>query len=144
MLNQKLLEYLTRKDVSLYRISEATGIPYTTLSRLKLGKLDLNKCSAEAVNRLARFLECSSEDLLNPYPFMSGVHGTYKGYKYRWVSEGEDDVLYVKDNGSDVEIDRNAHVTSFRHRSAADTFTEMVIDIYIEKKEADALCKNIT
>lgn len=142
MENTNYINFLNRKRISLYHISEETGIPYTTLSKLKLGKLDMNKCSAEVSLRLARFFECSIEDLLNPYSFMAGVHGTYRCCHYRWVSEAEDDVLYVKEGKADIEIDRNMHITNFKYRGDADVFTHMAIDIYIKKKEADVLCRS--
>ena len=144
MKNEKFLICIKSQNASLYHISEKTGIPYTTLSRLKLGKMDINKCSSEVVQRIARFFGCSMESLLNPYPFMAGVHGVYKGCQYRWVAEMKDDVLYVKENGIEVEIDRNVHITDTKYREDADTFTRMAIDIYLEKKEADALCRNIS
>lgn len=143
MENKNYIKNIKKKKASLYRISERTGIPYTTLSKLKLGKLDINKCAAEVVMRLAWYFECPMEKLLNLYPLMAGVHGTYKGCHYRWVSEAGNDVLYVKEGEAETEIDRNIHITDIRFREDADTFTRMAVEIYLEKKEADTLCKSI-
>ncbi len=60
---QKLME---KKDLSKYRLSKNSGIPYTTIQDICSGKAKLEKCTAETVYRLAKELDVSMEVLLQP------------------------------------------------------------------------------
>lgn len=62
MLNQ----IMESKNISRYRLSKNSDIPYTTLTDILSGKADLKKCSAETVYKLAKVLEVSMEELLEP------------------------------------------------------------------------------
>ena len=54
------------KNISRYRLSKNSDIPYTTLTDILSGKADLNKCRAETVYKLAKVLGVSMEELLEP------------------------------------------------------------------------------
>ena len=77
MSNKILLDKLNNEK-SLYAVSHATGIPYTTISKLSRGLLDINKCSGDVIYRLSLYFRCSMEDLLNPVQMMTGISGTYR------------------------------------------------------------------
>ena len=62
MLNQ-LME---SKNISRYRLSKNSDIPYTTLTDILSGKAELKKCSAETVYKLSKVLGVSMEELLEP------------------------------------------------------------------------------
>ena len=58
---------MREKNLSMYRLSKNSGIPYTTVNDIFSGKTSLEKCSAETVYRLARALDVTMEELLEPY-----------------------------------------------------------------------------
>lgn len=57
---------MKKKNITKYRLSKNSGIPYSTLTDIINGKTQLEKCSAETVYRLSKELEISMEDLLAP------------------------------------------------------------------------------
>ena len=57
---------MQNKNISKYRLSKNSGIPYTTLADILNGKARLEKCSAETVYKLAKELNISMEELLAP------------------------------------------------------------------------------
>ncbi len=59
-------ELLARQNMTKYRLSQNSKIPYTTLNDICNGKTSLAKCSAETVYRLAKELNVSMETLLEP------------------------------------------------------------------------------
>lgn len=59
-------EIMKKKNITKYRLSKNSGIPYSTLTDIINGKAQLEKCSAETVYRLSKELEISMEDLLAP------------------------------------------------------------------------------
>ena len=62
MLNQ----IMESKNISRYRLSKNSDIPYTTLTDILSGKAELKKCSAETVYKLSKVLDVSMEELLEP------------------------------------------------------------------------------
>ena len=50
-MNDNLIRQIEKAGISQYKLSRETGIPYTTLSRLKRGTLDINNCTSEVVYR---------------------------------------------------------------------------------------------
>ncbi len=62
MLNQ----IMESKNISRYRLSKNSDIPYTTLTDILSGKAELKKCSAETVYKLSKVLGVSMEELLEP------------------------------------------------------------------------------
>lgn len=63
----KLCDLIQEKNLSIYRLSKNSGIPYATLNDIVNDKARLEKCKAETVYRLAKELDLSMEDLLAPY-----------------------------------------------------------------------------
>lgn len=59
-------ELMSKKNISKYRLSKNSGIPYSTLTDILSGKARLEKCSAETVYKLAKELGTSMEELLAP------------------------------------------------------------------------------
>lgn len=58
---------LQQKNMTIYRLSKESGVPYATLNDICNGKTRLEKCSAETVYRIARALDTSMDDLLAPF-----------------------------------------------------------------------------
>ena len=57
---------MQKQNLSKYRLSKNSGIPYTTLTDICSGKAKLEKCSAETIYKLAKELGVSMESLLAP------------------------------------------------------------------------------
>lgn len=80
---QKLM---AEKNMTKYRLSKNSGIPYTTINDICSGRTQLEKCSAETVYKLSKELGVSMEALLEPYlnrrisfeQFKSNVHHQVK------------------------------------------------------------------
>ena len=61
-----LNKIMYEKNLSVYRLSKNSNIPYATLNDICNGKTLLEKCSAETVYKLAKALDITMEDLLAP------------------------------------------------------------------------------
>ncbi len=59
-----LKSLLEEKNLSIYKCSQLSGIPYTTLSEAVRGKTSIAKCSAEMVYHLSQLLEIPIEELI--------------------------------------------------------------------------------
>lgn len=60
-------ELMEQKKITKYRMSKESNIPYTTLSDICNGKVQLEKCSAETIYKIAKELDVSMESLLEPH-----------------------------------------------------------------------------
>ena len=49
-------ELINKKNITMYRLSSQSGIPYTTINDICSGKTKLEKCSAETIYKLAKTL----------------------------------------------------------------------------------------
>jgi len=141
--NENLMRIIKNNRISLYKLSMETGLPYTTLCRLKQGIMDINKCSCEVLYRLALFFDCNMEELLNPIQYLSNIKGTYRGYNYSWKAEKDKDIFVVKKGNETIITDYDNAMTNRKYYKSLKAFAEMEIDAYIMKKEADELCRNI-
>lgn len=59
-------QQLRQKNMTIYRLSKESGVPYATLNDICNGKTRLEKCSAETVYRIAHALDITMESLLTP------------------------------------------------------------------------------
>lgn len=59
-----IIELLREKNMSIYKCSKLTNIPYTTLSELVNGKTNIENCSVSVVYKLSKALEISMEELI--------------------------------------------------------------------------------
>lgn len=61
-----LNDIMKKRNLTKYRLSKNSGIPYSTLTDISTGKARLEKCSAETIYKLSKELQISMEDLLEP------------------------------------------------------------------------------
>ncbi len=59
-------QLMKKKQLTMYRLSKASQIPYATLNDICNNKVRLEKCSAETIYRIAQALETTMEELLAP------------------------------------------------------------------------------
>jgi len=58
---------LKEKNMSMYKLSKLSGLPYATINDICSGRTCLKKCSAETVYRIASVLGISMDKLLAPF-----------------------------------------------------------------------------
>ena len=58
---------MAENNISVYRLSKSSGIPYATINDICNNKVNLAKCNAETIYKLAKELNVSMEKLLEPY-----------------------------------------------------------------------------
>ena len=57
-------DLLNKKNITAYRLSKESGVPYVTISDLCCGKTKIEKCTAETVYRIAKVLGMTMEEML--------------------------------------------------------------------------------
>lgn len=57
-------ELMAKKNISMYRLSKITNIPYTTINEMCNGKTNFRKCPAETVYKIAKALDTTVEELI--------------------------------------------------------------------------------
>ena len=62
-----LAQLLKEKNITMYRLSRMSGVPYTTVSDICSGKTRIEKSSAETVYKLSQALAIPMENLLAPH-----------------------------------------------------------------------------
>lgn len=60
-------DLIKEKNITIYRLSKDSGIPYATVNDICNGRTRLEKCSAETIYKLAKALKVTMETLLEPY-----------------------------------------------------------------------------
>ena len=55
---------LNDKNMSMYRLSQISGVPKTTVIDICSGKSSIENCNAKTVLQLSRALNCSMEDIM--------------------------------------------------------------------------------
>lgn len=58
-----LKDIITEKGESVYRVAKASGLPYTTLNEIVLGKKDPRDCSIKTIAALAEYWGMSIDEL---------------------------------------------------------------------------------
>lgn len=71
-------ELMEQKAVTKYKLSQNSGVPYTTICDICNGKTKLENCSVKTVYKIAKALGVSMEFLLD---FTSGERGSFELYK---------------------------------------------------------------
>lgn len=137
-MNKNFNKYFQQRAESLYMISKQTGIPYTSLSELLNGKININKCTAGMVYRLSLFFNCNVEDLLNRESLITNVSGTYRRLKYKWTEAALPGYvqLHVWDHGHEMLLDEGFYSQS-RFYHIYHQLTEAIIDDYLQRKQAE-------
>lgn len=139
-MNAKFVEQFEKGSKSVYSVSKQTGIPYTTLSELLNGKIDINKCAVGMVYRLSLYFDCRVEDLLNKEPLITNASGTYRKIKYKWEKSQTPGRIQLRiwDRGQEKVIDEST-CSQARFYSSYKLLTETVIDAFLQQKQAEEL-----
>ena len=94
-------ELMIKKNISKYKLSKLSGVPYSTISDICLGKSSLEKCSAETVYKLAGALEIDIKKLLEPYCEKRPAFDVFKSEMCHQLKEKGDlnFIVYVLESG---------------------------------------------
>jgi len=57
-------ELLVQQNITKYRLSKISGVPFATISDISTGKATIEKCSAGTLYKLAKSLDVTMEDLI--------------------------------------------------------------------------------
>jgi len=60
----RLIDILSEKDMTMYRLAKKSSVPYTTVRDICSGKTGIEKCSGETLYKLAKALDISIEALI--------------------------------------------------------------------------------
>ncbi|MCR4668873.1 MAG: helix-turn-helix transcriptional regulator [Clostridia bacterium] len=93
-------EMLRKNGMSLYRLSERSGIPYSTLREIAEGKRDLRRCTADTVFKLSRALGVSMDSLMESVHLDSSEFEHYCGSVKCRIEEGGDRLFIAEVLGS--------------------------------------------
>ncbi len=94
---------LQEKNMSIYRLAKASGVPYATLNDICNGKTRLEKCSAETIYRLAHALNVSMEELLAPCMVKRPSFENFKSTVCHRVKE-KGDIAFIIDTLENQDI----------------------------------------
>ena len=59
-----LNDFLEQKNISKYRLSKISGVPFTVISEISTGKSQIKNCTGDTLYKLAKALDITIEDLL--------------------------------------------------------------------------------
>ena len=59
-----LSNLLEQKNITKYKLSKISGVPFTTISEMTTGKTKIKNCTGETLYKLAKALDVTVEDLL--------------------------------------------------------------------------------
>jgi len=57
-------DIMKKKDMTKYRLSKISGVPFTTISEVTNGKSKIKNCTGDTLYRLAKAMDVTIEDLL--------------------------------------------------------------------------------
>ena len=80
-------DMLRERNMSVYKLSKLSTVPYATCSDIASGKARLEKCSAETVYKIAQALNVSVEELLAPFFFKRSSFENFKSAVCHRVKE---------------------------------------------------------
>lgn len=139
-MNEKFINLINQKNSSLYKISQESGIPYTTLSEIVNKKTNINNCAVETVYKLLLYFHCTLEDILNPVLVVANVSGSYRGIKYKWIPNNSNTLdLAIQDEEKEIVIDHDENLAVGRFYDEYKLLSEARIDAYLTYKEAEAM-----
>ncbi len=136
-MNDNFNRVFDRAGLSMYALSQLSGVPYTTINEIRNGVNDINRCSAGTVWRLGAALGADPGELINRIRFLEGVKGRAGKVDYVWHSDDTSRLCFEYD-GENVELDTDrlydipARVRYYRE------IARWMIGDYIEQKSWDA------
>lgn len=95
-------DIILKKNMTKYRLSVLSGVPYATLNDICSGKTRLEKCSAETVYKIAKTLGISMEQLTEGGIFESERERAYEHGLPEYLQHDLDAYKVGLENGSSL------------------------------------------
>ena len=144
MNNKNFNNKLKEMKITQYKLAKISGVPYTTINELVNNKADINKCTAETVQKIAVSLETEVSKILNPISYMNGITGKYRKLKYKWEKQPSGEMaLIFNDGDKTVIIDADGTYETTAAKKYADLCAEIEIDKYLKRKAFEAECDRL-
>jgi len=83
----ELNELLEQKNMTKYKLSKISGVPFTTISEITTGKSKIKNCTGDTLYRLAKALDMTMESLLAESMEYRQSFETYKSNICHYVKD---------------------------------------------------------
>ena len=100
-----LKDHLKEKQISIYSMSKACGIPYSTLNDLANGKVDIDNCKVGLLLKISEYLGMPIEDTLSLIRGKDNVRRNAYGMDYLVQVRNKSYYLVMEYYGEPVEIE---------------------------------------
>lgn len=139
-MNSSFKTILKDSGMTMYSLAKKTGLPYTTVNNLVNDRLDIKKCSAEAVSKMSKVLGVTMEQLVDKYDFLTGTEGEYLGVKYKWTKDDEDHQLLVLVDGECEVVAWQAAklLTNEKRRTGYQSVVKLAVRDHLRNKQSKA------
>ena len=131
-----LAQRLQNKNMTAYRCSKLSGVPYTTLSELLRGKTKIENCTAETVFRLAKVLDVPMEELVSDSIEYRSAFETFKSNVCHLVKD-KGDIDFIVDTLKSDDIRRY-----FEKKWYPEAFYLLAMVDYLSRINDIPLCMN--
>lgn len=129
-------ELLQQREMSKYRLSQLSKIPYTTINDICSEKTSLKKCSADTVYRIAKALNVSMEELLAHYYEYRCDFESYKSNVcHKLKEQGDIDFLIHTLESDEIRI-------CYQKKWYPECFYLLAMVDYISRMNHVALCED--
>lgn len=138
-MNDKLKKIINSNNISLYRLSKESGIPYTTLNELINDKKNINHIAAETIYKLCLYFKCTQSDILNECFILENSEGIYNKFKYCWKVNNNAIELHIIDNNKDIILVSLNKMFADAYHEYRLGIVPLLIDTYLKNKEMEML-----
>lgn len=137
VMNMIINDELLKKNMSKYRLSKESGVPQTTITDICCEKVDLEKCAAGTLYRIAKVLNITIEDILE---------SNSNEYRSDFETFKSNTCHYVKDKG-DLDfiietLQSNSIRTLYQKKWYPEAFYLLGMVDYLSRINDIPLCDN--
>ena len=131
-MNDNFIEIFEHSGMTMYQLSNCSGVPYTTINEICNRKKNINAKASETVFRLAAALGCDVLNIMNPISFLDHVKGIYKGVRYEWI-HGKTMALRLTYKGDEHVIETSYQLTNPKDWEAYAILHTIYIDRFLNE-----------
>ncbi|MDO4198502.1 MAG: helix-turn-helix transcriptional regulator [Erysipelotrichaceae bacterium] len=133
-----LKDYLKNRNISVYSLSKNTDIPYSTLSDLCNGKVEIENCKVDILYRISRYLNLNMNEV---YDICKDKDDSF--YVERYDTGGKifvrNKTYYVRFIYDDKEVVREVCKVTSRRNLAIKEIASWIAEDYITEKKMEEL-----
>ena len=131
-MNERFIQVVRNSQFSQYRLAKDSGVPFSTINGLMLGRQQINNCAAFTVYTLARCLNVDISELLD---FSISTTGIYQSIKYEWMDTYTGKNLCFQYNQIPVTIKTDLQPCLPSEQQYLPIFASWLIDDYIQEQQ---------